>query len=135
MWTPILYILWSSHGGDILEVYKGLYDFILTTCMQSEDVNFFRKIFENIKANEEIFFAIKQEPKFEILKYKQYINMQLLRLTQEEDLRIIIRMLNRTLRGAIASTFKNNHVEQSRREFYQALDYLKYGILKERVEK
>lgn len=116
-------------------MYKGLYDFILTTCMQSEDVNFFRKIFENIKANEEIFFAIKQEPKFEILKYKQYINMQLLRLTQEEDLRIIIRMLNRTLRGAIASTFKNNHVEQSRREFYQALDYLKYGILKERVEK
>ena len=135
MWTPILYILWRSHGGDIFEVYKGLYDFILTTCMQSEDVNFFRKIFENIKANEEIFFAIKQEPKFEILKYKQYINMQLLRLTQEEDLRIIIRMLNRTLRGAIASTFKNNHVEQSRREFYQALDYLKYGILKERVEK
>ena len=135
MWTPILYILWSSHGGDIFEVYKGLYDFILTTCMQSEDVNFFRKIFENIKANEEIFFAIKQEPKFEILKYKQYINMQLLRLTQEEDLRIIIRMLNRTLRGAIASTFKNNHVEQSRREFYQALDYLKYGILKETVEK
>ena len=135
MWTPILYILWSSHGGDIFEGYKGLFDFILTTCMQSEDVNFFRKIFENIKANEEIFFAIKQEPKFEILKYKQYINMQLLRLTQEEDLRIIIRMLNRTLRGAIASTFKNNHVEQSRREFYQALDYLKYGILKERVEK
>ncbi len=107
---------------------------MINSCMRGKDINFYKKIFENIKANENMFFCLKPEPVYEVMKYKEYIDVKKLRIKKEEDLIIIIKMLNRILRGSIASTFKENKIESSKEEFYQALNFLKYGILKERVE-
>ena len=70
---------------------------------------------------------------FMCVKIRDIINMidkNKLKVSTDEDLKIIIKMLYVITRKALVSTFKGNSLKTARKEYIKMVEYLKYGIAK-----
>lgn len=123
-------------NGDIFALYIHMYDYIIDTLFNSKDIEFHKRIFENMKASEDSSFII-DFPKDTIEKplidkeFMQQIDTSKLKVHNEEDLQIIVKMLFLIIRKALASTFRHKSKEEARREYIKMIEYLKQGVLKE----
>lgn len=119
-------------NGDIFEFFIALYDFMTSNCLKNEDMEFYKKIFENIKTSEEFLFSnkiIKERPK-KIKDYMNKLNTSNLKVESQEDIEVIEKMLFAVTNKAIVMRFKYESKEKARKDFLKQIDYIKYGVLK-----
>ena len=57
------------------------------------------------------------------------IDKSKLKINDDEDLKIIIKMLYLITRKALVSTFKGNQLNMVRNQYIKMVEYLKYGTL------
>lgn len=125
-----------ASNGDIFALYIHMYDYIIDTLSNSEDVEFHKRIFENMKASEDSSFITDFhkdtiEKPFIDKEIMQQIDTSKLNINNKEDLQIIIKMLFLIIRKALASTFRYNSKEEARKEYMKMIEYLKQGVLKQ----
>lgn len=121
---------------DIFELFLFIYDYITKECMDKKNVPFFKKIFENIKTSEDtIFFKkIREIRTKNINHYFEKIDKTKLRIQDQEDFEIILKILYAVTGKAIVNHFRYNSKESARKIFEKELEFLKYGILKKESE-
>ena len=118
--------------GDIFNIFIAMYDLMDSNCLENDDMEFFRNIFENIKTSEDnkiIKRFIEEEPK-KIKDYYEYIDKTNLNITSKEDFEVIEKMLFTITTKAIVMRFKYESQEEARKSYLKQIEYLKYGILK-----
>ena len=121
-------------SGDIFEVYIRMYDFLINQDLIKEDKIFHQKVLENIKTSEEDFYILKnlmgEELKgpFQKDEIISKVDNSKLKINNDDDLKIIIKMLFIVTKKAIVSSFKYNSKEEARDEYIKMIEFLKYGI-------
>lgn len=122
--------------GDIFQVYIDMFDFMIKELIDSEDKAFIIMILKNIKVSEESSFTlekIKNNVPKEPFRKKYFLDMidkNKLKVKNDDDLKIIIKMLYLITRKCLISSLKGNSYQEIRKEYIQMIEYLKYGILK-----
>ena len=97
-------------------------------------INRIKKVLENIKTSEEDFYVLKnlmgEELKgpFQKDEIISKVNKAKLKINNDDDLKIIIKMLFIVTKKAIVSSFKYNSKEEARDEYIKMIEFLKYGI-------
>lgn len=117
--------------GDIFKIYIAIYDYTEKICLKKEDMEFYRNIFDNLKTSEDnqVFDNyINRRPKTE--HYYEKINKTNLRMSSKEEFEQIERILFTITTKAIIMRFKYESKEEARKEYLKQMEYLKYGILK-----
>ncbi len=121
-------------SGDIFEVYIRMYDFLINQDLIKEDKIFHQKVLENVKTSEEDFYILKnlmgEELKgpFQKDEIISKVDKSKLKINNDNDLKIIIKMLFIVTKKAIVSSFKYNSKEEARDEYIKMIEFLKYGI-------
>lgn len=123
----------KEHNGDIFSWYIETYDFMIQSFAKKEEFNLFKKIFENIKASDEKIFKaiIERNRPNKIIDYYEIIDKSNLEIQSKEDLEIICKILNTVTKNAVMSSFKIDSNE-AKKIFLKELEYIKYGILKQK---
>ena len=122
--------------GDIFQVYIDMFDFITKELMKSEDKAFFTMILRNVKISEEKFVTLtemeEKKPKGPFQKeiFLNMIDKTKLKIKNDEDLKIIVKMLYLITRKALVSSFKGDSYNKVREEYIKMIEYLKHGTLK-----
>lgn len=122
----------KEKNGDIFEVFISIYDYIINDVFNEADFDFHQRIFENIKASEDVFFSKQFQILGSFQKEEIYtlIDHTKLNITEEKDLKIIIKMLGLIMRKALVSNFKYESRKEVRKDFIRQIEYLKYGVYK-----
>ena len=121
-------------SGNIFEVYIRMYDFLINQDLIKEDKIFHQKVLENVKTSEEDFYILKnlmgEELKgpFQKDEIISKVDKSKLKINNDNDLKIIIKMLFIVTKKAIVSSFKYNSKEEARDEYIKMIEFLKYGI-------
>lgn len=119
-------------NGDIFKFFISIYDFMVDNCSENKDVEFYKKIFENIKTSEDYLFSnniIKDRP-IKIKDCIERINIDNLNIKTKDDLEIIEKILFAITNKAIVMRFKYETKEKAREDYLKQIEFLKYGILK-----
>ena len=122
--------------GDIFQVYIDMFDFITKELMKSEDKAFFTMILRNVKISEEKSVTLtemeEKKPKGPFQKeiFLNMIDKTKLKIKNDEDLKIIVKMLYLITRKALVSSFKGDSYNKVREEYIKMIEYFKNGTLK-----
>ncbi len=121
-----------KNKGDIFETFIMIYDYMVEQCVNKQDGQFYKKIFENIKAGEETLFIPKppEESTEKFYNVYQLVDTSKLKLHKAEDLQLIIKMLHAITRAALAYNAKTQDKEKARNDYIKQLQYLKEGTQK-----
>ena len=120
----------KRNKGDIFETFIVLYDHMANRCVDEQDGQLYRKIFENIKVGEENLFVpeFPEQKEAEFVDVYDLVDLTKLKLHKPEDMVLIIKMLHAITRTALACNIKRENKEKAREDFIQQLQYLKYGV-------
>lgn len=123
----------QKKNGNLFEIYISIYDNMVENFVERDETKVFKQIFENIKSSDESIFKILKEndKRMEIGDYYGVIDKTNLRIKNEEEFKIVCRMLDVITRNAVIRNFKKDAKEENRKEFLKKINYLKYGIVKE----
>lgn len=119
-------------NGDIFEVFISIYDNVIEQCVIKEDMELYKNILENMKSGEEGIFWTnmkKYKPK-DISEYYSFINKESLRVENEDDMKLIIKMLDNITKRAVIMSFKYNDKNEAKKDYLKMINYLKFGIMK-----
>ena len=118
--------------GDIFKIFISMYDCVDNNLVKNEDMEFYRKIFENLKTSEDskIFKKFVDERPKKIKDFYEYIDTSHLRVNSKEEFEIIEKILFTITTKAIIMRFKYESKEQARENFLKQIEYLKYGMSK-----
>ena len=118
--------------GDIFKIFISMYDCVDNNLVKNEDMEFYRKIFENLKTSEDskIFKKFVDERPKKIKDFYEYIDTSHLRVNSKEEFEIIEKILFTITTKAIVMRFKYESKEQARENFLKQIEYLKYGMSK-----
>lgn len=124
----------QKKNGNLFEIYISIYDNMVENFVERDETKVFKQIFENIKSSDESIFKILKEndKRMEIGDYYGVIDKTNLRIKNEEEFKIVCRMLDVITRNAVIRNFKKDAKEENRKEFLKKINYLKYGIVKEK---
>ena len=116
--------------GDIFKIFISMYDCVDSNLIKNEDMEFYRKIFENLKTSEDskIFKKFVDERPKKIKDFYEYIDTSHLRVNSKEEFEIIEKILFTVTTKAIVMRFKYESKEQARENFLKQIEYLKYGM-------
>lgn len=112
--------------GDIFETFIFFYDKIIKTCKDNKDKKFYKTVFANLRANDNIILGKAKEEIYDSL----IKNTDTSQFKNKEDLNIIIDMLNAITRWTIIQTVTSNNQIDIRDKFIKQIEYVKMGILK-----
>lgn len=112
--------------GDIFETFIFFYDKIIKICKDNKNKQFYKTVFANLRANDNIILGKAKEEIYDsILK-----NTDTSKFKNKEDLNIIIDMLNAITRWTIIQTVTSNNPSDIRNKYIKQIEYIKRGILK-----
>ena len=112
--------------GDIFETFIFFYDKIIKICKDNKNKQFYKTVFANLRANDNIILGKAKEEIYDsILK-----NTDTSKFKNKEDLNIIIDMLNAITRWTIIQTVTSNNQIDIRDKYIKQIEYVKMGILK-----
>lgn len=123
-----------ENKGDIFQVYIDMYDFITKELIKSKDKEFYVMIFKNIKTSDDnsgVLQNIAIKGPFQKTSFLNMIDRTNLKVSSDEDVKIIIKMLYIITGKALVSYFiKKDSYNDVRDTYIKMIEYLKYGILK-----
>ncbi len=119
-------------NGDIFEVFISIYDYVLAQCKEEEEFRLYKNIFENMKNSEDVIFlsTIKKYKPKEISEYYNFINKENLKIENENDLKLIMKMLDNITKKAVIMSFKYNDKNKAKDDYLKMINYLKFGVVK-----
>lgn len=112
--------------GDIFETFIFIYDKIIKTCKDNKNKKFYKTIFANLRANDNIILGKAKEEIYELLLK----NTDTSQFKNKEDINILIDMLNAITRWTIIQTVTGKTPIDIRDKYIKQIEYIKYGILK-----
>ena len=112
--------------GDIFETFIFFYDKVIKTCKDNMDKKFYKTVFANLKANDNIILGKAKEEIYDLLLK----NTDTSKFKNKEDLNLIIDMLNAITRWTIIQTVTSNNPIDIRDKYIKQIEYVKMGILK-----
>ena len=99
-------------NGDILETFIFFYDKIIKICKENKDKNFYKTVFKNLRANDNIVLdKTAEEIRLSLKKYTDTTKFK-----DEDDLTIVIEMLNAITRWAIIIKVTSNNLYSMRKK-------------------
>ena len=118
--------------GDIFKIFISVYDCVDNNLIKNEDMEFYRKIFGNLKTSDDgkIFKKIVEERPKKIKDFYEYIDTSNLRVNSKEEFEIVEKILFTVTTKAIVMRFKYDSKEEARENFLKQIEYLKYGIMR-----
>jgi len=118
--------------GDIFQIFISMYDCVDNNLIKNEDMEFYRKIFGNLKTSDDgkIFKKFVDERPKKIKDFYEYIDTSNLRVNSKEEFEIIEKILFTVTTKAIVMRFKYDSKEEARENFLKQIEYLKYGIVR-----
>lgn len=136
MLERILYHL-EDTNGDFIETWEILFDEITTFCFQEKNIEFFRKIFLNLRfSTEKKRGHEKDGRKNWNQKILKCINKDLYRFESEEDLNNAFEMVMVMTNMSLVSTFmEQDKAAEEKKKFECRIRMLKYGLYKEEEKK
>ena len=112
--------------GDIFETFIFFYDKIIKTCKDNKNKKFYKTVFANLRANDNIILGRAKEEIYDSLLK----NTDTSQFKNKEDLNILIDMLNAITRWTIIQTVTSNNPIDIRNKYIKQIEYIKSGILK-----
>ena len=118
--------------GDIFKIFISMYDCVDNNLIKNEDMEFYRKIFGNLKTSDDgkIFKKFVEERPKKIKDFYEYIDTSNLRVNSKEEFEIVEKILFTVTTKAIVMRFKYDSKEEARANFLKQIEYLKYGIMR-----
>ena len=121
----------TESDGDIFSIYISMYDDMTAKCFNNMNQEIYRKIFENIKTNDEsIYEGMEQKKEQNFKKFKSIINTSKLKIENDLDYNLIIQILNAVTMSSVVRSIKYESPEKAREEFLKKIELVKKGIEK-----
>ena len=116
--------------GDIFKIFISMYDCVDNNLIKNEDMEFYRKIFGNLKTSDDgkIFKKFVEERPKKIKDFYEYIDTSNLRVNSKEEFEIVEKILFTVTTKEIVMRFKYDSKEEARANFLKQIEYLKYGM-------
>lgn len=115
--------------GNIFSVYIGIYDDITEKFFNDMNQDIYKRIFENMKTDDESLFEVMDNEKEERFdKIRLLIDKERFNLKEENDKDLIIQILNAVTMSSIVRSLKYDSKEDARLEFLRKIEMIKTGI-------
>lgn len=121
--------------GDPFKWFLALYDYLIKECFTKQEIQFYKKVFGDVKTKEDTFFIPKDKfTGIYIEKMCEQMDPNLLDIENKKDAKLIMRILSCVTKKAIVLSFNYTSKEEAREDYIRELDYLKYGMMRKERE-
>lgn len=120
-----------ANNGDIILVYINMYDMMLNQCSNKKEIAFYKKIFENMRTSQNNILK-DGDPESILIKNEKLVDKSRLKIETNEDYKTIIKLLGAVTMKAMVTAFKYASNREAKIEYLKEIEFLKYGILKEK---
>ena len=118
-------------NGDIFALYVAMYDDMTSKCFDNRNQDIYRRIFENVKTNDDsLYEGIEYEKERYLLNLESLINKQNLKIETDLDYDLMIQILNAVTMSSVVRSIKYKSREEARQEFLRKIEFIEYGICK-----
>ncbi len=121
----------KESDGEIFNIYISIYDDMTSKCFDNMNRDIYKRIFENLKTNDESVFEGMEEKKKQGFKnFKNLIDKSKLKIESDLDFDLIIQILNAITMSSVVRSIKYTSPEKAREEFLKKIEFIKKGIEK-----
>lgn len=121
----------KESDGEIFNIYISIYDDMTSKCFDNMNRDIYKRIFENLKTNDEsVFEGMEEKKKQDFKNFKNLIDKSKLKIESDLDLDLIIQILNAITMSSVVRSIKYTSPEKAREEFLKKIEFIKKGIEK-----
>lgn len=121
----------KESDGEIFNIYISIYDDMTSKCFDNMNRDIYKRIFENLKTNDEsVFEGMEEKNKQGFKNFKNLIDKSKLKIESDLDFDLIIQILNAITMSSVVRSIKYTSPEKAREEFLKKIEFIKKGIEK-----
>lgn len=121
----------KESDGEIFNIYISIYDDMTSKCFDNMNRDIYKRIFENLKTNDEsVFEGMEEKKKQDFKNFKNLIDKSKLKIESDLDFDLIIQILNAITMSSVVRSIKYTSPEKAREEFFKKIEFIKKGIEK-----
>lgn len=121
----------KESNGDVFNIYISIYDDMTSKCFDNMNRDIYKRIFENLKTNDEsVFEGMEEKKKQDFKNFKNLIDKSKLKIESDLDFDLIIQILNAITMSSVVRSIKYTSPEKAREEFLKKIEFIKKGIEK-----
>jgi len=121
----------KKSDGEIFNIYISIYDDMTSKCFDNMNRDIYKRIFENLKTNDEsVFEGMEEKKKQDFKNFKKLIDKSKLKIESDLDFDLIIQILNAITMSSVVRSIKYTSPEKAREEFLKKIEFIKKGIEK-----
>ena len=121
----------KESDGEIFNIYISIYDDTTSKCFDNMNRDIYKRIFENLKTNDEsVFEGMEEKKKQDFKNFKKLIDKSKLKIESDLDFDLIIQILNAITMSSVVRSIKYTSPEKAREEFLKKIEFIKKGIEK-----
>lgn len=121
----------KESDGEIFNIYISIYDDMTSKCFDNMNRDIYKRIFENLKTNDEsVFEGMEEKKKQDFKNFKKLIYKSKLKIESDLDFDLIIQILNAITMSSVVRSIKYTSPEKAREEFLKKIEFIKKGIEK-----
>ncbi|MFR7874267.1 MAG: TetR/AcrR family transcriptional regulator [Christensenellales bacterium] len=119
----------KESDGEIFNIYISIYDDMTSKCFDNMNQDIYKRIFENLKTNDEsVFEGMEEKKKQDFKNFKNLIDKSKLKIESDLDFDLIIQILNAITMSSVVRSIKYTSPEKARKEFLKKIEFIKKGI-------
>lgn len=119
----------KESDGEIFNIYISIYDDMTSKCFDNMNRDIYKRIFENLKTNDEsVFEGMEEKKKQDFKNFKNLIDKSKLKIESDLDFDLIIQILNAITMSSVVRSIKYTSPEKAREEFLKKIEFIKKGI-------
>lgn len=119
----------KESDGEIFNIYISIYDDMTSKCFDNMNRDIYKRIFENLKTNDEsVFEGMEEKKKQDFKNFKNLIDKSKLKIESDLDFDLIIQILNAITMSSVVRSIKYTSPEKARKEFLKKIEFIKKGI-------
>ena len=121
----------KESDGEIFNIYISIYDDMTSKCFDNMNRDIYKRIFENLKTNDEsVFEGMEEKKKQDFKNFKNLIDKSKLKIESDLDFDLIIQILNAITMSSVVRSIKYTSPKKAREEFLKKIEFIKKGIEK-----
>lgn len=121
----------KESNGDVFNIYISIYDDMASKCFDNMNRDIYKRIFENLKTNDEsVFEGMEEKKKQDFKNFKNLIDKSKLKIESDLDFDLIIQILNAITMSSVVRSIKYTSPKKAREEFLKKIEFIKKGIEK-----
>lgn len=123
----------KDKNGDIFESFKELFNVMLEIASKAKVSKFVKHIFSDVKIVEKFLDEENKENNDRLIlkEIMPKVNLNILNIKNEEDFKRIVEILVAVTKNSYMKVFMNlSEIETVKKDYFEKLEFLKYGLLK-----